>query len=148
MSWVSEARCAIHEINSLPACLIGGLWALQRQWLRQREQTAGERELGWMNGAERKKGNGVEWTQRKAILFHQSIFMKLIEEKNAAASAREWNEMEGRSAAQSGLNLRNDWKEWSKWSNCGASANQTHQRNQLINFFSSFDWRMNEKEVL
>ena len=87
----------------LLAGLIGGLWALQRQWLRQREQTAGERELVNECSWKQRQINGVEWTQRKAILFHQSIFVKLIEEKNAAASASEWNEMEGRSAAQSGL---------------------------------------------
>ena len=70
--------------------------------LRWREKEIKNQWNQFMKGIEwnwrKKKGNGVEWTQRKAILFHQSIFVKLIEEKNAAASAREWNEMKGQGA--------------------------------------------------
>ena len=91
-----KSRCAIHEINSLPACLIGGLWALQRQWLRQREQTAGERELGWMNVAER-----IDlWVERMKLSLRPSL-SEWSEEKRKRRE-RELNERNARARSEAG----------------------------------------------
>ena len=68
LSWLkaggaARVSCAVPLIGEwmvcfLLACLICGLWALQRQWLRQREQTARERKQ--LMNEPTKKGNGMK----------------------------------------------------------------------------------------
>ena len=65
----------------------GGLWALQRQWLRPKKQTNPNQSI---NSSSTKQRKGMEWKQRRVSSSGKKL-MELIEWRKASSKLFEWN---------------------------------------------------------
>ena len=77
---------------------LGGLWALQRQWLRPKKKTNKQTHFIQINQLRRKR-KGMEWAQQQQAKFNSLLFFS--EEKSdwiGVACCCGENEMEGRGA--------------------------------------------------
>ena len=75
----------MNEINPFLLSLIGGLWAQQRQWLRQEKRTRREG-IGWMNEAKERERR---WNEICLICLVSGV------RPNQSKSTNEWNEAWG-----------------------------------------------------